>query len=973
MAEEAAFNVCSTFSNPKPTFGNYERRQKCQVLRRCKSDKPYVGRDNSGLCVKKQATRVRLKQAEKENMDPEAELPLTRSDVLRCDSSEHRRPLENSDVNSHSLDNQSFENEDSCDSGEDDFIFDTNNNQGICTSNTKRLSEAEGGATTPPPSPTWNLRILCNAVSPEIRRMQLQRENAGDEERSSSASVASSSTTATNHPMVSPSEENSCDYTEFISSQDSALGLEFEVITSRKDKSLGRLCDKFLLRYPDHPGNDRINICLDEVAKDLGVERRRIYDIVNVLESVEIVSRAAKNKYSWHGKTNLPHTLLKLKILAVKENMFEQIMRIKEQEMAKDLNESGVDIETSVWDLRPENDSKLEDIFQRKERSLGIMSQKFLMLFLVSKPKTVNLELSAKMLIGDDALEASKFKTKIRRLYDIANILTSLRLIKKIHVTEIRGRKPAFQYTGPDVDNVHDVDSCCNDGCHRPSSRHSLLDCVRNENVQSIMHGFRPIRPAGSVLPDFKVKLSFDGLDEAASGNYLPRNNSLDEICKVTEQERNLLIGSASEPTSPIRKHLSDDVNPAPGTKVTRFAIPLSMSKHLSFDDHMVKCGTSTAPRLIHRPHARSLQPQVKNVVLHTPTPGTKPAETIILSHSGEIKSVNSVGTAQHIPLSKSQFETILHSLNFAKSSAQRQIHFNKPSDGPAPFTILGRSLLQSPDYDVSALKASSPGSVLQNRSLKRNLVEIAVPSEKRIKLDLPNSSASTELIDSAVAWNEGSPSAPEIKIGLRRLNSMPVVTSTSQAGSLRILPQIIVRCVNKSAAATPPTDHFRLHVKNDQGATSWNDKTLLATRKHVVENITPTPGSFLSQLRTPTSNGFPVKIIANPMTPDPSPTSQTSLLSIAESFTPPTTPKNHLLFSTPLTGSRDSMQTDMHIIHQPGSLRKVLTATSTTLPPSHNLSSPFQVVVPSSSSKQSSTTFLLKMPPGKLTKTATM
>ncbi|XP_067142304.1 transcription factor E2F7-like isoform X3 [Centruroides vittatus] len=236
-------------------------------------------------------------------------------------------------------------------------------------------------------------------------------------------------------------------------------------VTRRKDKSLGLICQRFLALYPEYPSStDRIIVGIYDVAKQLGVERRRIYDIVNVLESLELLTKIGKNKYRWFGKCLLLNTLRKLQASAKKENVAEQIHAMKDIEVMKSLegnSSDGTSAEAQCMSFSPkkdrENSNKHFLTDGRKEKSLGLMSLKFLMLFLTTAPKVLNLDLAAKVLIGNsnseilNGDESIKFKTKVRRLYDIANILSSLGLIQKVYVTELRGRKPAFQYIGPDL------------------------------------------------------------------------------------------------------------------------------------------------------------------------------------------------------------------------------------------------------------------------------------------------------------------------------------------------------------------------------------------------------------------------------------------------------------------------------------------------------------------------------------------
>lgn len=57
---------------------------------------------------------------------------------------------------------------------------------------------------------------------------------------------------------------------------------------NRKEKSLGELCKRFLCLYGSE---DKDLLLLDQCTVELGTERRRIYDIINILESFCVIRR----------------------------------------------------------------------------------------------------------------------------------------------------------------------------------------------------------------------------------------------------------------------------------------------------------------------------------------------------------------------------------------------------------------------------------------------------------------------------------------------------------------------------------------------------------------------------------------------------------------------------------------------------------------------------------------------------------
>lgn len=187
----------------------------------------------------------------------------------------------------------------------------------------------------------------------------------------------------------------------------------------RKNRSLGYLCQNFIKLYSKY---QTAIINIDECANELKVERRRIYDIINILDCFCCFKKKGKNCYYWLGCYQIINFLISFQIIPpLPANLEIPFLH------------STI---TSSHPLVP--NSQIEEYKNkqfRKERSLGRVCQQFVLLFASSPLKYLYLDYISRELSSNDLDECNK-KTKIRRIYDIANVFQSIGIIKKIHNPE---------------------------------------------------------------------------------------------------------------------------------------------------------------------------------------------------------------------------------------------------------------------------------------------------------------------------------------------------------------------------------------------------------------------------------------------------------------------------------------------------------------------------------------------------------
>ena len=145
----------------------------------------------------------------------------------------------------------------------------------------------------------------------------------------------------------------------------------------------------------------------------LVVKRRQTYNVINTLEGINIVCWAKKNTYWYHRKDDLPQFFAELQKEGLQEHDNQQAAMT-----------AAVAVTGGGWE-----ESKL---------GLGIaqMCQKLIQIFLISGRTNIGLTNTAKEILrplspDKEANSQKATKTKMRCMYNIANILQSIGILQK--------------------------------------------------------------------------------------------------------------------------------------------------------------------------------------------------------------------------------------------------------------------------------------------------------------------------------------------------------------------------------------------------------------------------------------------------------------------------------------------------------------------------------------------------------------
>jgi E2F/DP family winged-helix DNA-binding domain len=235
---------------------------------------------------------------------------------------------------------------------------------------------------------------------------------------------------------------------------------------NRKNKSLGVLAESFLKHFTETSGCNEIII--DELSESLSVERRRIYDVVNILEALQVVVKMGKNTYLWMGREHLVRQFALLQQSGIEQwpehAANAGLCNSPTNSDTKSIGMSSTEVKVDV---------SASDQKDNSNKSLTRLSQLFLQVFLigvdpVSLPQASELihggqmspdELVALGLKPGEAfptdaktfqqVKARGLKTKIRRLYDIANVFLSVGLLRKSEnrtAASTEGKRPLYHF-----------------------------------------------------------------------------------------------------------------------------------------------------------------------------------------------------------------------------------------------------------------------------------------------------------------------------------------------------------------------------------------------------------------------------------------------------------------------------------------------------------------------------------------------